>query len=434
MPYFSLIILFFGVVLFSLLFPKLQKNLIFFIIPINVLADIFMQFFSEENEIHSGFIRASIMMAIILLYIRKVKSNRLNLIILVFLIYLGILIFLSSNFTRSLNTYIKVVFSFSLIPISFYTIKNQNAFKKLQISLIFSVALALVNFGLAQIFNLGKKEYSEEMFYLGGMGVYITYLFAYALVLSPLGYYLLQKKSSRLLTIIMYALSTIIVVVTFRRGAIIALMIGFTILLLMGHWKIRVQIVKILALGLIVFFICFLLYGNVISSLFQQRIVQGIPKEFESTHGRVNETRVVWKELFHKSLKHTFFGTELFNTRDYFYDWKREGRPIHIDYNIILHGSGIIGLALFLIIFWMVIKLFYRLQKYFPDAPFYKRLKPTFWAVLAISFILSCSNQLWVLTSYSIFCMNIGAMLRMATNAKRVYKEYIIQRKNYNGK
>jgi len=321
------------------------------------------------------------------------------------------------------------VLSFSLIPISFYTIKNQNAFKKLQVSLIFSVGLALVNFGLVQIFNLGAKKYSEEIFYPGGMGVYITYLFVYALVISPLGYYLLQKKSSRLLIIIMSALGIAIVIVTFRRGAILALMIGFTILLLMGYWKMRRQIVKMLALGLIVSFICFLLYGNVISYLFQQRIVQGISKELESTHGRVNETRVVWKELFHKSFKHTFFGTELFNSMDYFHDWKRYGRPIHIDYNAILHGSGIIGLTLFLIVFWMIIKLFYRLQKYFPDTPFYKRLKATFWATLAVSFILSFSTQLWVLTSYSMFCINIGAMLRMATNAKRVYKEYIIQKR-----
>lgn len=402
---------------------KIRADLIFFIIPLNVLADTLMQFYDETAEIHSGLIRAPILIAILLCYVPRVKINLLSLMIMMFLGYLGILILFSSNFAVSLSTFIKVAVSFSVLPISYSVITNQEAFKKLQYSLIVSVGIALINFFLAQIFRLGEIAYTGHMFYMGGMGVRLTYLFAYALVLAPLCVFCIKKKRYRLSALIMYSLSAAVVLTTFRRGAMAALIIGFAVLLFVGHGKVKRQTVKLLATGLVALMIFFLFYGNTIAALYKRRIADGLSRDLATSYGRVNETRVVWNEFFNKSLKHTMFGTELFNSREYFHAWKRDGRIIHIDYNVVLHGSGAVGLALFLGIYWAIFRSFHRHQKYFPKTPFYDHLKPTFWAVIAVSITLSLTNQLGNITSYTIYCLNIGAMLRMAKNAKVDYSK-----------
>jgi hypothetical protein len=418
--YVILFIIFLGCVVLLLPMPAIRRNLIYFIIPVNVVADALTAFAGSEASLHSGILRAPIIILITLFYLHKVRTSRVTNAVIVFLVYLGILILFSSNFGRSLNTFLKVFLAFSMIPIAYYSIVRLDDFRKLQLSLVIGVILLLINYFLAQVFHLGEKVYSEDAAYLGGNGIYITYIFDYALVSVLLSVTCLQSKRSQYLVWFIHILAAVVVLITFRRGSILAPMFGYMIIFILGNWKIKRQVLSALALVAIAFLILLPVYGDLISALYEQRVTEGIHVELDAPFGRVNETREVWTEFLNKGVIRTLFGTELFNSIEYFLYWSTNGRTIHVDYNILAHGSGLIGLFLFFLIFGLIGKSFFDAQSFFPSTKFYNRLKPVFWAVLGTGFVLSLSNQLWHLTSYSCFCLLMGAMLRMATNAQTV--------------
>ncbi|WP_153304406.1 O-antigen ligase family protein [Desulfosudis oleivorans] len=366
-------------------------------------------------SIHSGIIRVPVILLIAFFYVRKIKSDKLTCSIVFFLLYLLILVLFSSNIFRSLSTYTKFAISLSMIPIAFYNIDTQAGLKRLHISLLIGAGILQINYVLAQMFHFGEKAYSEDGFYLGATGVTMTYIFCYAIAVAPLTYALLKKDRSKLIATVMYGFAAIVTLITFRRGSILAMMVSFLILLYLSSSKYKKTLISLLIFIGIGFWGVYHWQEQRLQNLFEQRIVYSIEREFdEKAFGRVNETKEVWYEFFNKSLSHSLFGSELFNSVEYFNYWKQTGRTIHIDYNNILHGSGLIGLILFILIFWQMIKKFKLYETTLEHPILFPQLKMVFWATVATNLVLSLSTQLWYVTSYSIFGLLIGSTLRAA--------------------
>lgn len=411
----SIISLFF--ILFAIPFRRYLKSfLIYMIIPVNIVADTLNQFFGEQSTIQASLFRAPIIALIILFLIREIKVDRITNTILLFLVYLGILIFFSSNLALSLNTYVKLVMSLMMIPLGMAIIRNEGSLRKLHISSLASVSLLVINTIMAQYFQWGELAYDLGFIFLGGMGIYITYIFAYTLIMSPLANHFFERKGWLW---VLYLISLIIILFVFRRGSIAALIAGYFTLLVNSRWAYKTRLILSAMVILILLVVLLPLYRDAIIPLFESRILNGFEVELYSRAGRIAETQVVWTEFLGKSIKHSLFGTELFNSGEVFYDWDRDGRPIHIDFNNFFYGSGIIGLGLFLLVYFNVTRQFLSAQKKMPSTDFHYRLKQVYWAIMIASIVLSLSNQYWNLTVYSFFWLHIGAILGVADVEKR---------------
>lgn len=86
-------------------------------------------------------------------------------------------------------------------------------------------------------------------------------------------------------------------------------------------------------------------------------------------------------------------------------------RPFHVDYNILLAGSGIIGLLLYLYLFLHLILYLNKLLKKVQNNQQYSLLRSTFYAIITCSLILSASNQMWVVSSMSAVFLLLGSIL-----------------------
>jgi hypothetical protein len=112
-----------------------------------------------------------------------------------------------------------------------------------------------------------------------------------------------------------------------------------------------------------------------------------------------------------------FFGKEVFNSPENYANGKYGRRMIHNDYNVILHGSGVVGLILFVI--WPIpIFLFYRKIKiyvkfYFEDKKLFDYMNVTFISFLIMGYILSISGGVNAILFNSIRMAVLGAILRI---------------------
>src|SRR5690606_91990 len=198
-----------------------KVNIVLFIFVLNVLVSVTAEYF-PQGTLHSGLLRAGVMaVAIPLLMLRGVRMTRGGVILVVFLSYLLILVPFSSSPLDTLNTLLKVAISLLMFVISYNYIRGKKARRKLASIIPVCLALFIINFGVAQVFGLGKSFYHEAGFKTGGGGVQQTYLISYLVLFVPLlGHYrgtdfTLRKSDTLLMVLALFPL-----VLIGRRGAI----------------------------------------------------------------------------------------------------------------------------------------------------------------------------------------------------------------------
>lgn len=393
--------------LFITSFKWLGRNGIFLVLPINLLADVFI-IFTSGSELHSGLLRVPILVAIILANIGKIKSTKLNAWFIIYLIFTFSLCFLSSNLSASLNVFIKFGMSILFFPIAVECFKTEKDVRKLWYSNTVVVILVLLNFYLAQIFGFGDRTYSEEATFLPGGGVYLAYILSYVILGYPLFQLFKNTKSFTRNTSILYLIGVLTVLLIFRRAAILAVLLGFGSMVFFAPLKLKQQVIKYGFYAIILVLVTFPIYGDVILKLYDQRIVHGMTRELEAKRGRKAEAEVVFSELFSKSVKHTLIGSEFLNSREVFSNWSSTGRNIHNDFISLLHGTGVVGLLFYLGLIYGLVKRFRQNIRPIRNQQRGKTIRAVFNGTMIAFVLLSVSSQLYVITVYSFFWMLMG--------------------------
>ena len=148
--------------------------------------------------------------------------------------------------------------------------------------------------------------------------------------------------------------------------------------------------------------------------------------------GRYQETFIVLNEIiFSGDLKLVFFGKEVYNSPGNYANGKYGKRMIHNDYNVVLHGSGLIGLVLFslwpisLLIFFRKIRFFAKAS--FEDKKFFDYINVTFISFLIIGYVFSMSGGINAILFNSVRVAIMGACLRLLyehyCNFKRIHSD-----------
>ena len=376
---------------------------------INAIADVTTNYISDEYFTVGAF-RAIFCLFLIILLSGNLIFKGTTFFIYLFLFYLLFLIPISSNSSHSFNEYLKVAISLLMFPLGYYLLSNKNLIRRLNTFLLLGVGAIIIQIVISQIFKLGVSEYLEDSLYLGGGLVQVTYTLALFVILSPIMIPLSRSKNEKYLYLVFILLSIVITLITLRRISIIAIVVGFLVYMFLS--KSKLNVLKYGLLTILFVAITYPLYGNLFESRVQAR-KETLPELAKES--RILETIFVLKKMNENSASQNLFGTDLFsshttfkNNRDYFFILGR-GRQLHIDYNIILHGAGILGMGLYLLVY---LNLFIEgLIKRNNFSKFHCEMKAVFWSIYTVSLIMSFSGSLSSIGFRSISFLYMGSIL-----------------------
>jgi hypothetical protein len=357
-------------------------------------------------------------------FLREYKSIKLFSLLYLLVIYLFCLIPFSSNLIYSLSNMASTTIWILILPISFLVIDTNLKFKKLINSIAFIGVLYILNIIISTLFNIKGKSYSGEIFDVGNVFTEGLNSMSYLLAAAPLILYLNPKHKRFIL--ILSVIIFILVIVQMKRISIIAIAAGLVINLFMS--RSRINIFYGLIISSLILFVAYPLFENILQKQVKAR-ERRLSTENIEEEGRYQETFVVLDEIiFSGDPALLFFGKEVFNSPGNYANGKYGRRMIHNDYNVILHGSGILGLALFvlwpipLFIFYLKIKIYAKY--YFEDKKLFDYMNVTFISFLIIGYILGISGGVNAILFNSIRMAVLGAVIR-------IFYEYFQKQINY---
>jgi hypothetical protein len=351
--------------------------------------------------------------ATIYYFFRDYKSIKLFTTLYLLIIYLYFLIAFSSNFLYSLSNLASTTIWVLILPISFLVIDSLPKFKKLINSIALIGALYIINIIISTLFNIKGKSYSGEIFDVGNVFTEGLNSMAYLLTAAPLILYL-NPKHKRLI-IVLSVIIFILVLVQLKRISIIAILAGLLVNLFFS--RNRINILFGLIISSLFLFIAYPLFESTLQKQVKVRERRLSTQNFEE-EGRYQETFVVLDEIVYSGNPALlFFGKEVFNSPGNYANGRYGRRMIHNDYNVILHGSGVVGLILFVI--WPIpLFIFYRkIKDYakfnFEDKKLFDYMSVTFVSFLIMGYIISISGGVNAILFNSIRMAVLGAVLRI---------------------
>jgi len=336
-------------IFFILFLFKEKEDIIYLLLPINLYFDIILGVF-PESSIHQIF-RTSILLFTFFYYFSYfLKGSSKFFLFPILLLYWFLLIFFSSDISMSFRVYLQIFFIFAFFLIGLGFKKSIIDLNKLLSSITISCIMLVLNFVLSNFFQIGENPYSDDLIYSGNFQTTTLNIIPFVILLIPL-FGSFSTKSSFIITTFS-ALALILFLILFgRRSPILVILIGFSLyFILYFRFKI-ISSIKFILISVPLLISLLFYYSDQINLVFDQRF-----KRFEDggleTELRYIETIAIFEEIFSsKDLTKLFFGTEIFNSIGNYGNRSFGERPIHIDWNRILHGSGLIGLILYILMF-----------------------------------------------------------------------------------
>jgi len=143
-----------------------------------------------------------------------------------------------------------------------------------------------------------------------------------------------------------------------KRGAILGFFVGALVYLLISSKKTGTVIrLCIVALGLFMF-------SSEYSDTLQQRFnARSTERNLIQNENRYKETFYVAEEMSNSTMFNVLFGNEAFNSKYVMRKYFGRERQLHVDYNILIHGTGIIGLLFYLYLFYIYYRMSLSIKK-----------------------------------------------------------------------
>jgi hypothetical protein len=147
---------------------------------------------------------------------------------------------------------------------------------------------------------------------------------------------------------------------------------------------------------------------------------------------RWQETILIWDDISnYDKLTTVVFGKELFNSPRNYAGGRFGSRMLHIDYNRILHGSGILGLGLYLLMYLLVFKTFYFFYKR-SKLKIKKDIRALFLTYYILSLFISFSGQMDDLTFRSVLFIIMGGCIGLLRGNTNLYRKLLLHNINFN--
>jgi O-antigen ligase len=412
----QMIVLAAGACLAMLLLPRINQILrhtIVIVILANVIATVVIDYVPGDI-LHVGYLRVLIVLALLGAAVPLLRLDSVGVTIVGFLIFTGLLIPLSSNPVGSIDSYLKVFLALTMYILAFSLVRHSGHLREAYLGFTLGAAVVVVSFTIAQIFNLGEVAYGEGGAHTGGGGVHQTVLITYFILSLPLLYEVYRDNPRFRKVALAVALGGLIVLLLiFRRGSILALLAGLLLWAILTPQK-KVALQGALGLGLVALILGPFLYDR-LEGMYERRVVEGSQSYVEGEAGRMQDVNRAVEAFRTGGVTHALIGSEAFQDRAFF----NTDRPIHVDYARILVGTGAIGLAWYLLIFFQVVRI--SLVRAMRAGTYQAKVGfAVVCGLVVASLIVSFSSQIYVVSSLSWFFLMLGAINGWFRDAGRV--------------
>lgn len=373
-----------------------------------------MYFFEKGSTlayIRGGFFFFFFIIFLLSGYYRTLKLNHF---VILFAIYIIFQLPFAPNIEYSLRVSAQVILPLLMFFVAYAMIKSIADLRKLIVSLIFAMGIYIMNFVLAQIFQAGQAGYSESSnFFAGNLGDnWNIFTYASILGLHLMGY--LNSKYLRWLITVFVAIFVILVLVSFKRIAIIVLFLGALPLFLSrtNKW----MYIKSLFWAVMIASLLSPIYWDVLIDQFITRQSQGrFESDFIESEARYQETFLVWEEIlsFNNPAK-SWLGLRPFDSAGNYANGTFGKRQTHIDYNLIVNTLGLIGLFFYLMIFvknFMTNMELRKIQRSKENA----KLLDLSLLLIILPLITSLSGQMYDISFRSMIFVFLGATFGLVT-------------------
>jgi hypothetical protein len=349
-------------------------------------------------------IRALSLYAIIYYVLGKSMKYKDPLVIAILLAvsYYFIKVLFSSNILLSLNSYLRMIVSLFMILAGYYIINNYHDLVRINKIYLWSLFALVVNFAIAQVFKIGLNPYDEleTQFYLGGGGVQLITSLPFIIFTFPFALQFEKKPIQKYIYLVLSFLAVLIVLIAMKRIVVAALAVGFAIFLFFS-----VSSKKTFVSFIIIFTFLYLTLP------FYQGIITTRSQRIEETN--LQEEKQAkdfdwWLTDLKENPEILVFGREFLNSRDTI---GKGLRGLHVDYIILLHGTGLVGLLLYFNILLQIIRRYLRLKNFYRSNTFFKVSKISFWALLFCLLTVSFSGGIVGITARSYAFMYLGVIL-----------------------
>ena len=386
---------------------------VFVVLVANALADVTTNYF-EPGPFTPGSVRFVVLVLVVTLLASRAPRHGATRLVWIFAAYTWALLWFSSDVGYSATVWGKVCMPMFFLSIGYGLLAGQRSERWVVRGVLAAVAIIVLQIVLAQVFRLGESVYIADSFYLGGGVIQITYTLVLFIAVLP---FLMPRvpRGQRAVALALALLAIVLILLFVRRGSYAGLGAAIIVYALASPRRGRFVVGAAVVGGLL------LIASPLYSDLLMDRVEgRGIEERGIEEEGRYRETLLVVRDLERASPLRVLFGTELFNSPAYFKQ-QMYGRQLHVDYNILLHGAGVLGLLLYLSIFAVIMFSSYRLARGRPQARAYAALV---YALCAMDAVMALSGTLGSSGYRSLLFLFLGLLLRQVRTEARTPRAY----------
>jgi hypothetical protein len=394
---------------------KSEKTLLqlgFWIPVINIILDIAMGLLTNLKTPIALF-RVVFMVAAITFFIAKFKwvKSKLNFVILLYLFFLFIVCLFSTDLQESfLDGFLKMSVTMLMLPLGIKLGQlKQNTLAK---SMFWVMVLLLVNYAFSQVFKIGVSVYDEDSFYKGGATASAPIIIVLGLLVMFNAMNLRQLPYNKWIILAVSVASLMVIIISVKRGAILALGLSFLVYLIWSPNKIRSFQISLLT-GLAFTFIA-MQYSELIMTRIEARTSDRNEIENEN---RFKESVYLLNEFENASVGTLLFGDEAFHSQVVFKKYFGRERQLHVDYNILLHGTGLFGFVLYMSIFYLIYslgKFIKKLTRFYFHKNALQKIKEDYTlliSVIVMSLIMSISGGIQFVSYRAMLFLVLGVCI-----------------------
>jgi hypothetical protein len=318
---------------------------------------------------------------------------------------------LASNLMESVfDGFFKIAISMLMLPIGFKAAQfDKNTMIK---GVYWMVIILLINYVFSQFFKLGVSVYSEDSFYKGGATASAPIILSMSILIFFSAFNSNQLPYSKLFTILLSSITIFIIILSVKRGAIFGLAAGFAVYFVFTSKKINSSFrLLLIAVGFIAIF-------SEYSDVIQKRVdARSTEKNEIQNENRYREVFYMLEEMEKLSIPQILFGYEPFNSSKIMAKYFGRPRQLHVDYTILLFGTGIFGLLIYLGLFLNIFGFAQKLKLIFSQNRFIRGQLQVFEyfallsGLIALSLTMSFSGGLQFLSYRIILFLFIGYSL-----------------------
>ena len=360
-----------------------------------------------------------------LFFIRKRKFDYISKVILFFSAYVIIMAFVTyTNFGYFPDKSIKLLYSSLFFIIGYNVVKTTDEMLFLCKIFVYGMGIVIIYIIISNIFGLGPQHVpGVHILDLEELGRNITKSLPFFIFPALLLVVQTKDIKQRNVIILIICLAILLILIGQKRGTLLAFFFGLITYLAFSPYKI--SNFKISIAVAVLAFILLPYYGPYIVQTFEERqerhsviLTQNIA-EIES-EGRYLEFERTLTDLEKRGFAELLFGVGFASEHGYY----NVRRMLHTDYMMFLDGTGILGLFIYMYIFYLVFMKTFKYSQHFKKEKFVLNLRAVVFSLIVVSLITAISGFSHGIDLRAYFMLFTGAAIGvLSQNYKNTHSQ-----------